>query len=237
MDGAFACGGKASCRMRGKRDAMSIPNRAVAAPLPAATLTRRWTGGGPLPMAALIIGVIVAGLGIGALVSAFQNRATVPELAQRRSRRSRPSRSPGDPVVRLTPTPKRALATDSPSSTPSPSRRPAAPLPVAHADPVGDGCSDGDGRFHPSPSPLAAPRSELRETGSRRDGSPEAIVVATSSRVASGRSPDARAGSASWWRRRTHRRGHGAGAALHRRPHRGDESGLRGLGGTSSDRP
>ncbi len=56
-----------------------IPNRAAAvnAPPPSRS-SAGGTGGGPLPTVALVIGVIVAGLGIGALVSAFQNRGTLP---------------------------------------------------------------------------------------------------------------------------------------------------------------
>jgi hypothetical protein len=93
-------------------------------------------------MAALIIGVIVAGLGIGALVSAFQNRGTLPELGAT----SIPQVTPvpqltgPQPQITLAPT-----AAPSPSPTPSPTPSPK-PSPSANPSPTPS----------PSPSPAAS---------------------------------------------------------------------------------
>jgi hypothetical protein len=79
-------------------------------------------------MTALIIGIIVAGLGIGALISAFQNRgAPVPEL--------------GNALPVITPVPQpppQAPITPVPAASPSPSASPAAtasPRPSPSAKP------------------------------------------------------------------------------------------------------
>jgi outer membrane biosynthesis protein TonB len=86
----------------------------------------------------LVIGVIVAGLGIGALISAYQNRGTPP-----------PQLGAGIPPV--TPVPQATPAPDQsplglPSATPSPTPSPtAAPSTAAVSTPS------------PSPAPTAAP--------------------------------------------------------------------------------
>jgi hypothetical protein len=92
-------------------------------------------------MVALIIGVIVAGLGIGALISAFQNRGTIPELGATSAPAVTPIPQPRAPSPRLTLPP-------TPSPSPVPSRSPApspSPAPSAVPSPV------------PSPSPPAKP--------------------------------------------------------------------------------
>src|ERR1700744_3495621 len=114
--------------MRGKRESMSdpqAPRRRKSSPSSSRSSAGGTGGGGPLPMAALIVGIIVAGLGIGALVSAFQNRETsnVPELGAT----SLPAITPVPqisgprPVITLPPTPS-----PSPIPTPSPAPSPSA---------------------------------------------------------------------------------------------------------------
>src|SRR5471032_1782368 len=96
--------------MRGKRDAMSDrpgrPRRSSSSP---SSRSGGSGGRGPLPTVALAIGVIVAGLGIGALVSAFQNRGTVPELG-----------ATSAPQVTPVPQPPRPSPTITPAVTPEP---------------------------------------------------------------------------------------------------------------------
>lgn len=113
-------------------------------------------------MAALIIGVIVAGLGIGALVSAFQSRGTLPELAS-----SLPAVTPVpqpsvQPVIRRSPTPTpkptpspTASASPSPSPAPTPSAKPS-PTPAATVTPTAAPTA--------SPVPTIAPSAPPRPT-------------------------------------------------------------------------
>ena len=134
-------------------------------------------------MAALIIGVIVAGLGIGALVSAFQNRATVPELGATSIPQVTPvPQPPVTPLVRLTPTPEASPSpTDSPSSTPSPSPAPSrtpspspTPIPSATVAPTATAASS------PSPSPLASNSvPSYAKPAAAVTAAPRPIVVAT----------------------------------------------------------
>ncbi len=94
-------------------------------------------------MAALIIGVIVAGLGIGALVSAFQNRAAVPDLGPTSIPAVTPVPQPSAPapVITLPPTAPPPVPTLTPkpapthSPKPKPSHTPAAAPTQAGASP------------------------------------------------------------------------------------------------------
>jgi hypothetical protein len=114
-------------------------------------------------MAALIIGVIVAGLGIGALVSAFQNRGTLPELGAT----SAPAVTPVPqvagprPVVTLAPTPSPASPTPSPTRTPAASPSPArtaspSPAPTESASPAAT-ATPSIAPATPAPSPRPTP--------------------------------------------------------------------------------
>jgi hypothetical protein len=76
-------------------------------------------GGGPLPFAAVAIGVIIAGLGIGALGSALMNRNTTPTFPT-----SAPVVTPVPQPSPVTPAPTLA-PTASPEPTPSPTAAPA----------------------------------------------------------------------------------------------------------------
>lgn len=83
-------------------------------------------------MAALIIGVIVAGLGIGALISAFQNRGTLPELGATSVPAVTPVPQPSAPPPLITPAPSPSptaspVPTPSPKPKPSPTAAPATP--------------------------------------------------------------------------------------------------------------
>jgi hypothetical protein len=84
---------------------------------------------------ALVIGVIVAGLGIGALISAYQNRGGPPQLGA--------GIPPVTPVPAATPQPDQSPLA-APSSTPTPTPEPTdSPTPSATDTPA------------PSPTPLA----------------------------------------------------------------------------------
>jgi hypothetical protein len=106
-------------------------------------------------MAALIIGVIVAGLGIGALVSAFQNRATLPELGATSIPMVTPVPQPTgpSPVVTLAPTPA-PTPSPVPSVTASPSP---APLPSRSASPAPTPTPTATAIPSAAPVPSAAP--------------------------------------------------------------------------------
>jgi hypothetical protein len=158
--------------MRGKRDAMPDPasrRRRSSSPPPA---RGGGTGGGPLPTAALAIGVVVAGLGIGALISAFQNRGAVPQLGATSvpAVTPVPQPSPASPFPTLAPT---AAPSPSPAPTPSaavkpspaPRRSPAPPSPTpaattaALASPIALASAAPSPRPQPTakPSPVAVP--------------------------------------------------------------------------------
>jgi hypothetical protein len=109
-------------------------------------------------MAALIIGVIVAGLGIGALVSAFQNRGTLPELGATSVPLVTPVPQPAgpQPVVTLEPTAP-PVPSPAPSATASPTPKPsptasASPSPSATVTPHATAAPSTAGA---TPSPLA----------------------------------------------------------------------------------
>ena len=105
-------------------------------------------GGSPLPWIALVIGVVVAGLGIGALISAYQNRgAPTPQI--------------GAGVPPVTPVPQES-ATAPPSplgiarATPSPSPVPTAapsPTPRSTALPTASPAATPLATASPAPSP------------------------------------------------------------------------------------
>jgi hypothetical protein len=114
-------------------------------------------GGSPLPWVALVIGVIVAGLGIGALISAYQNRGTPP-----------PQLGAGIPPVTPVPQPSAApdesplampSATPSPEPTasPSPSPKPTpSPTPVPTSSPTASPAPTPAPDATPSPAPTAS---------------------------------------------------------------------------------
>ncbi len=115
-------------------------------------------GGSPLPWVALVIGVIVAGLGIGALISAYQNRGTPP-----------PQLGAGIPPVTPVPQPSAApdesplampSATPSPEPTasPSPSPKPTpSPTPVPTSSPTASPAPAPDATPSPAPTASATP--------------------------------------------------------------------------------
>ncbi len=97
------------------------------------------TGGGPLPTAALAIGVVVAGLGIGALISAFQNRGTLPQLG-------------ATSVPAVTPVPQPAFASPPPTLAPAPTAAPTGtPTPAPTAAPT---TSPSPRSATPTPEPV-----------------------------------------------------------------------------------
>jgi len=128
-------------------------------------------------MAALIIGVIVAGLGIGALISAFQNRGTPPpELG-----------ATSMPVVTPVPQPSAPppLATFGPVPPPSPTPT---PLPTHAAKPKPSPTATASVTPLPSPSasavatvtPFAAPSPSAHPLSSPAAVRPAAVAVAPS---------------------------------------------------------
>jgi hypothetical protein len=137
-------------------------------------------GGSPLPWVALVIGVIVAGLGIGALISAYQNRggpppelgAGVPQVTPVPTVTPDPDQSPLSTAPSPTPTPAVTLAptaaptatavpTTAPTATPSPTPSPsasAAPSAAATASPAASPTPTATPTPTPKPTPTATPK-------------------------------------------------------------------------------
>jgi hypothetical protein len=153
--------------MRGKRDAMpDPPSRRRRPSSPPSRSGGGAAGGGPLPTAALAVGVVVAGLGIGALISAFQNRGAPPQLGATSvpAVTPVPQPSPPSPLPTLAATPSPA-----PSKTAS-----ARPSPLASATPKAAATAAA-----PSPSPSAVPTAALPSALPLASASPAAHALPT----------------------------------------------------------
>lgn len=176
--------------MRGKREAMPDPSSRRRRPPTPPPARGGGTGGGPLPTAALAIGVVVAGLGIGALVSAFQNRGNLPELGAT----SAPAVTP---VAQVTPTPlgtlpprptpspaPSAASPSAPPVTPSPAgtaaaATPAASAPPTHAPALPTPLETLAPRATSSPTPLATPAPATPAPHPPATPKPTPIALAT----------------------------------------------------------
>lgn len=126
---------------------MSVPaprRRSPAAPQPP-------QGGAPIPLLVLVVGVVVAGLGIGALASAYQQRMVgIPAVLATAA--PLPATSP---AVAATPAAPSVAPAVEPSPVPTPARTPAPVEPVATSSPTP--AATAGPTATPPPSPAAAP--------------------------------------------------------------------------------
>jgi hypothetical protein len=142
--------------MRGKREAMpDPPSRRRRTSSPPSRSGGGAAGGGPLPTAALAVGVVVAGLGIGALISAFQNRGAPPQLGATSvpAVTPVPQPSPPSPFPTLAATPSPA---PSPTPTAAPRSSPLAPAAPKPAATAAAPSSSPSAAALPSAAPLAS---------------------------------------------------------------------------------
>ena len=140
-------------------------------------------------MAALIVGVIVAGLGIGALVSAFQNRAAGPDQGPTSIPAVTPVPQPAAPAPVLTLPPTAPPTVPAPTPTPAPKPTPThspkptpKPAPAATASAMPTAAATPVPPLH-SAAPSApqvlhpAPAATVRAAPAAVPGEPAAALV------------------------------------------------------------